>query len=353
MKAFIVSLSWEGGLYKYITKAFSENGYEVKSTHFSVTRRPVIKTLKLHNIVQVRAHYMKKDMDDFNARVLRMVEEFQPEVFISFNEGHLYSETHRIIQAKGIRVIKFIADNPFDPLRFTHLPISLKYCDLILVHDKIWIPSIQRVAPKSKVEKIICGGGFDPEVFYPFPLEKITEEDHQRLGCDVGFTGESYGMRGEAGYRSDILDFLGDFEVKIWGDAEWKNRFKFYDNLHRYYQGGRLPFEDLLKLYRIANVNINMPSPQIFTGFQPRTFEIAAAKGFQICDWREELDEIFTEDELVTFKTVPELIDKVKYFKDNPEKRNSYIENLYLKVTQNFTWDKQIIAIMDIIKRTA
>lgn len=352
MKAFIVSSGWIGGLYKYITKAFSENVFEVRSDHFEATQRPIVSSLKLRNIVQVRSHYLKKDMDAFNARVLKAIEDFKPQYFISFNECFLYAQTHEIIQSKGIKVIKFIADNPFDPLRFTHLPISLKYCDLILVHEKTWIPSIRRVAPKSIVEKIICGGGFDPSVFYPIDDSEITLEDQERLGCDVALTGESYGLRGEAGYRSDILDFLGEFNVKIWGDEGWKIRFPFYKNLEHYYQGGRLPFIDLLKLYKVANVNLNMPSPQIFTGFQPRTFEIAAAKGFQIADWREELDEVFTEDELVTFKTIPELIEKVDYFKRNPEKRESYIENAYQKVMQQYTWDKQIETIMEIIRQS-
>jgi len=351
MKAFIVSSGWVGGLFKYITKAFADNAFEVQSTHFSVTKRPLLKASKLQNIVQVRAHFLKKDLDAFNADVLLKIDGFKPEYFISFNEASLYPQTHEAIRAKGIRVIKFIADNPFDPLRYSFLPISLKYCDLILVHDKIWIPSIQRVAPSAKVEKITCGGGVDKDVFYPFPAEKINEADRAKLACDVAFTGESYNMRGEAGYRSDILDFLGDFDVRIWGDVGWHKRFSYYKNLERFYKGARLPIEDLLKLYSLATVNLNMPSPQIFTGFQPRTFEIAAARGFQIVDWREELDEVFTEDELVTFKTIPELIEKVNYFKRNPEKRESYVENAYKKVIAEYTWEKQILNVMEIIKQ--
>jgi spore maturation protein CgeB len=323
MKAFVVSPGWAGGLFKYITKALADNAFEVESTCFSATKRPLIKATKLHNIVQVRAHFLKKDLDVFNAEVLRKINEFKPEYFISFNEAFLFPQTHEVIQAKGIRVIKFIADNPFDSFRFSFLPISLKYCDLILVHDKIWIPSIRRVAPNASVEKITCGGGVDKDIFYPILAEEINHKDRAKLACDVAFTGESYNMRGEAGYRSDILDFLGDYDVRIWGDQGWQKRFPYYKNLERFYKGGRLPFDELLKLYSLATINLNMPSPQIFTGFQPRTFEIAAARGFQIADWREELDEVFSEDELVTFKTIPELIDKVDYFKRNQEKRES------------------------------
>ena len=90
MKAFIVSSNWVGGLFNYITKAFADNGFEVQSTHFSVAKRPLIKFSKLQNIVQIRAHLLKKDLDVFNADVLCKIDEFQPEYFISFNEGGLY-----------------------------------------------------------------------------------------------------------------------------------------------------------------------------------------------------------------------------------------------------------------------
>ncbi|KAF5053429.1 Glycosyl transferases group 1 [anaerobic digester metagenome] len=268
-------------------------------------------------------------------------------MFITFNESYLYSDTIEIIKGKGCKTVVFVADNPFDPLRFSFFPISLKFFNVIFVHDRIWIPSITRVAPKSKIVKFISGGGFDPKQFYPPESNSITNDEIKQLQCDISFTGESYNMRGEAGYRSDIIDLLGDFDVKLWGDDGWKTRFPYYKNLKRFYQGGRLSYDHLRKLYFVSTINLNMPSPQIFTGFQPRTFEIAACKGFQIADWREELDEWFDEDELVTFKTSQELLEKSEYFVKNPKKRLPYIEKLYKKVVNNHTWEKLMPSIMN------
>jgi spore maturation protein CgeB len=92
-----------------------------------------------------------------------------------------------------------------------------------------------------------------------------------------------------------------------------------------------------------------MPSPQIFTGFQPRLFDIAAAKGFQIIDDREELHEYFTDDEIVIFKNIPDLKDKIRYYLDHPEKRKEKVEKLYKKVVNNFSWEKQIRKMLNII----
>lgn len=227
----------------------------------------------------------------------------------------------------------------------------MRYYDIIFVTDKIWIPSIRNVAPYAKIIKIVSGGGFNKSLFSPVKEIEITDVDRDELGCDISFTGESYGMRGEGGYRSGILDQLGDYNMKIWGDERWKLRFPYYNNLEKAYHGGRLPFNKLRKLYHLSTINLNMPSPQVFTGFQPRVFEIAACKGFQIVDWREELDEIFTEDELVTFKNIPDLFDKLEYYTRNPEKRQSYIDKLHKKVWENYGWEKCAKEMIDIIEQ--
>ena len=76
-------------------------------------------------------------------------------------------------------------------------------------------------------------------------------------------------------------------------------------------------------------------------------YEIAACKGFQIVDWREELDELFEEDEIVTFKSMPDLFEKVEYFTEKPELRKPYIEKLYAKVSQNYSWEDQVKIFME------
>ena len=142
----------------------------------------------------------------------------------------------------------------------------------------------------SEIIKIPSGGGYNPDIFFPVEEPDITDEEREILSCDISFTGESYGMLAEGGYRAGILDQLGSFNVKIWGDKGWERRFPYYSNLQRFYRGGRLSYDHLRKLYNLSTINLNMPAPQIFTGFQPRVFEIAACRGFQIVDWREELD---------------------------------------------------------------
>jgi spore maturation protein CgeB len=348
MRILMVTPSWIGGLFDYIYDEFNKEN-EVEKLSFNPDRS-FLEKIKLHNIIQVKDFITKKRWEKFNQEVIEKLKLFKPELFISFNESFLFSSTIEEIQKHKCFTINFVSDNPFDPLRFSFYPVSLKYYHLIFVFDKIWMHQIGNIAKESKIIKLISGGGFNKKIFYPINLQDITEEEKQILNCDISFTGESYNMRGEAGYRADIMDYLGNYNVKIWGDGGWKKRFHLYKNIERYYQGGRLSYDMLRKLYAVSTINLNMPSPQIFTGFQPRTFEIAACKGFQIADWREELDEVFTDEELVTFKSIPDLIEKIDFFTKNPEKRLPFMEKAYKKVIEKHSWDIRIKEIMKIIK---
>ena len=348
MKVLVVHSAWIGGWMEHVVNALKETGHQVVHMPYERQYSP-LRIFKIHNIVQVRNWLENKSRAVFNNTVIKQFNGYKPDLFLTMNESYLLPETIKYIQKNKCTTACFVADNPFDSHRYSYFPISLKFFKKIFVSDRIWIPSIRNIAPKSEILKIPSGGGFNKELFFPVKETEITDVERDELGCDISFTGESYGMRGEGGYRSGILDQLGNYNLKIWGDERWKLRFPYYDNLEKAYQGGRLPFGKLRKLYHISTINLNMPSPQVFTGFQPRVFEIAACKGFQIVDWREELDELFTEDELVTFKDIPDLLEKVEYFVKNPGQRKPYIEKLFEKVWNNHTWEKCAKEIIDII----
>lgn len=348
MKIVVVYSGWIGGWMDYVVSALQKNGHDILTIVYQ-RQKSILRLIKLHNIVQVRSWLEEKNWQAFNIQIIEHVKKFKPEIFLTMNESYLLPHTIKIIREMGSKVICFVADNPFDSSRYTYFPISLKYFNNIMVSDRIWIQAIKNVAPASTIIKIPSGGGFDPQVFFPIRESDIKEFERTELSCDISFTGESYGIKAEGSYRAGILDQLGRYNVKIWGDEGWLLRFPYYAHLQYFYQGGRLPYDKLRKLYHLSTINLNMPSPQIFTGFQPRVFEIAACKGFQIVDWREELDEVFSKDELVTFKNVAELRDKINYFLKNPEERQPIVDNLYRKVQDKYKWEDRVNEIVKIV----
>lgn len=345
MKALVVNNAWAGGWLDHVSQGLKSLGHEISTVRFE-RQRSALRQLKLNNIVRIRNILAEKDIRYFNDLVINRFEDYKPDIFLTMNQSRLLPSTVSHIQQKNCVTGCFIADNPFDSHRYTYFPISLRYFDKLLVSDRIWIPSIKNVAPGSEIIKIPSGGGYNPEVFFPVMDSEITEEEKQMLSCDISFTGESYGMLAEGGYRAGIIDQLGSFNVKVWGDKGWEKRFPYYSNLQRFYRGGRLSYDHLRKLYNLSTINLNMPAPQIFTGFQPRVFEIAACRGFQLIDWREELDTYFNKDEIATFRNISDLKEKADFFVRNPDKRIPYIEKAYDKVRKNFTWENQLKTIL-------
>lgn len=350
MKISAVVGLWVGNLFNQFIKAFENLDVDVNYIKVDDPKRNLLKKLYLHHIVDVRDYISKKENEDFNRRLFDSVCENKPDLLFVMNETGLETLTlAKIKNSCRCKTAVWIADNPFDSSRFTYLPMNLKFFDYIFVSEGIWIPQIEKVAPYSQVIKIVSGGGYDKTIFYDEPLV-LESVENKWAHCLISFTGESYNLKAEGAYRAQILEYASNYDLKFWGDSGWKLRFKYHPNLKNCYQGGRLNYEELRKLYKTSLINLNMPAPQIITGFQPRVFEIAACKGFQIVDWREELNELFSDEELVTFKSIPDLLEKIDYFIKNPEKRTPYIEKMYTKVLNNYSWEQRAKEILECVR---
>jgi spore maturation protein CgeB len=349
MRIFIPQISWIGNFFQYFKSAFEGIDIEIGTNTNQLRKNPVIRALKLHQVEIINRIDTRKAIGLYNDQLLKKCVEFKPDLFLVYNESKLYPDTIEAIKKKCKCIMAVIvADDPWDSIRYkTDFPHSLKYFDFIFNSDPLWNINIKKVAPQAKIYWHTLG--FDPDIFLPTDDTLISSSDKASFECDVSFTGSSYGSKAEGAYRSDVLSFLTDFDLRIWGDDNWPYRFRYLPNLKKCFKGNRLPYEDLRKLFKLSKVNMNIPAPQILSGFQPRVFEIAACKGFQIADYRPLLRKLFTEDELVTFDTIDELREKTKYYLQHDEERKEISERLYAKVIQTYTWKHWAKKLVDTI----
>lgn len=339
--------NWRGGFLKSIQKACERLGHKTLSCDRynapllnKFLRRVDIKSLKVPAI-----HYKEVE---YNRNFFQQLSSFCPEVFINLSGSGLFPETVKKIRSDlNCTTVCFIADNPCDPapIRDKYFAMSLEFYDVLLLPEPIWKKMIKNLAPKSKI--IPFYGGYESEKFFPVSQQEIDEKDMEEFTCDVSFTGRSYNESPEGAYRAAILGQLNEYNIKIWGDEGWQYRFQFYPSLQKAYQGPRLSYIELRKLYTISKINLNLPSPQILTGFQPRVFEIAACKGFQIIDHSDELYSIFDEDEIVTFKGTNDLKTKISYYLDHSDERKMIAEKAYQRVVNQYTWENQVAKIIN------
>ena len=349
MNIFMPSISWIGNFDKYIKSAFKDNGAKVGSNRSNFKLNKYIHFLRLHQIEKVRTLELRYYLKEYNTKLYNDCVSYKPDVFMTFNGGRLFPHTIESIKKQcKCMMVCIIGDDPWDSIRHVNdFPHSLKYYDFIFNGEPAWDINIRRVAPDAKVYWQY--GGFSPDIYHPIDSDIINDGDKKKYECDLSFTGSSYGSKAEGAYRSDVLGYVADYDLKIWGDDNWPYRFKYLPQLREKYQGDRLPYEDLRKLYTLSRINLNIPAPQVLSSFQPRVFEIAAVKGFQIADYRPLMRKLFTENELVTFDTIGELREKIRYYLDNETERRKIAKRLHKKVVENYTWKHWAHRILDII----
>ncbi len=322
-------------------QALKEAGHEVLSVAFNTKEKQTFKN-PLNQLKKFNDRSVEKRIQEYNERIKLEAKAFKPDLVFFLNSGKLTPDTVRFFkESLKAQVVCFLPDNPFDSSRSKYTAMNLPWCDDILSCEKEWIRNIRNVSPKARIHKVIVG--FNEEHFFEPKADDLSKEDIQKFSCDVSFTGAGYADQAEGAYRSIILYHLNqEYDVKFWSNDNWGFRFKYLNGLSDAYQGKRLSLEDLRKLYLVSGVNLNMPSPQIYSTFQPRVFEVAACGGFQIADYRSDLFEFFSEDELPVFRSIDDLKEKINYYKNNPKEKKASIESLKHKVLIEHTWKRRL-----------
>jgi len=351
MKVLLPKYFWIGGMIDNMEQSFKNAGHDVLTLKFAAESNRTLKN-PLNQLKKYNEFSINKKIEEYNARVKKEAKRYRPDLVFFMNSGKLTPDTVQFLNNEvGAKVVCFLPDNPFDSSRSKYTAMNLPWCHDILVCEKEWINNIRNIAPYSKIHKVIVG--YNEEHFFQPEWNTISELEKQIFGCDVSFTGAGYADLAEGAYRSIILYHLSQhYNVKIWSNDNWSFRFKYLEGLSDAYQGRRLSLQDLRKLYHLSSINLNMPSPQILSTLQPRVFEVAACAGFQIVDYRSDIFEIFTKEEIPVFYSIPDLKEKIDFYKNNPTVKEKSIQALKSKVMKDHTWSTRINEYFEILDIT-
>jgi len=176
----------------------------------------------------------------------------------------------------------------------------------------------------------------------------LTPSEISKYGSEVSFMGAGYPN------RHKLFENILDFDLKIWGTG-WENNSRLLPFLQK--NGERVSIEESVKIFNSSKININIHSSmndKIFDinddFINPRTFEIAACGGFQLVDRRKPILKLFEEDkEIVTFSSVDEMRDKIKFYLKNDSLRNQIAENGRKKVLNFHTYEKRLEEMIQLI----
>ncbi|MDH4084091.1 MAG: glycosyltransferase, partial [Nitrospira sp.] len=174
----------------------------------------------------------------------------------------------------------------------------------------------------------------DPAVHHPVTL---TTDEYQEYGADVSFVGAGYDNR-----RNLLPRWLSkEWTFKLWGN-EWDGATDLSSVLQR--NGARIDTDACVKVFNATAVNLNLHSSS-GTGLDahpdfvnPRTFELAACGAFQLVDERTLLPELFSPDEMVSFRSPDDVPSLIRTWLKDSVGRCAHAEAARRRVLQQHTY---------------
>jgi len=161
----------------------------------------------------------------------------------------------------------------------------------------------------------------------------FTRGKHRKeFACDIGFVGGRWGYKAQT-IDKWLLPMMHpniDLNIKLFGNQGW--------GVPQYC--GFIEDDDVKNFFASCTIcpNISEPHSQDF-GYDiiERPFKLLANKCFVISDSVEDLQRLIPKG-IVYAKEPEEFMRSIKYFLENPEKRNEYIEAGYKDVVNNHTY---------------
>ncbi|MCP9456490.1 MAG: glycosyltransferase [Nitrospira sp.] len=185
----------------------------------------------------------------------------------------------------------------------------------------------------------------DPQVFYPSPL---TDDEQREYGADVSFVGAGYQNR-----RVLLPCWLSpEWTFKLWGNA-WEGAADLTSVLQR--GGARIDTQTCRKVFSATTINLNLhsydgPSLDPQADFvNPRTFELAACGAFQLVDERSLLPDLFTDQEIVRFRSADEVPHLIRRWLHDHEARRAVAEAARHRVLAHHTYRHRMEELLAVI----
>lgn len=95
---------------------------------------------------------------------------------------------------------------------------------------------------------------------------------------------------------------------------------------------------EMPKIFQLSKINLNFTSKPIRTGLPLRIWDIMACGGFVMSNYQSEIPEYFTiGEEIETYASEEELIDKCDYYLKHEEERRKIAQNGFEKVKKEHT----------------
>ncbi len=257
--------------------------------------------------------------------------EFQPDLVLALAQAPLTPDAIQKLKALEVPVVFWFVED------FRTLPY---WNEIASSYDHIF--TLQTGAFHEELRsKEVRDCYYLPQACFPDIHKPLHGSGADVYKADVSFMGAAYHNRVQSFPRLMDLDF------KIWGEG-----WNLETPLGRQVQNNnkRISTEETVGIYNAAKINLNLHSSTYHYGINPdgdfvnpRTFEIAACRGFQLVDNRKDLSRMFkVGEEIIAFDTLDQMREQIDYYLLRPEERNTIALKSYQRVLREHTMEHRM-----------
>ena len=269
----------------------------------------------------------------WNKSLIKFCEKIKPDILFTTKGMIIYADTLLKIKAMGAVLVNWFYENVDHPNYNRWFLKTNQYYDHFFNYD----PTIKEKFKSDNLRYLPVA--VDPDYY---KVVNLNQEEKELYSCDVCFIGALYPEREKL--LSEVKK-LG-VNLKIFGWKHWLNT-----SLSENYYGPLLSTEKIAKAYSLAKISLNSNLQPQNGGVNLKTFEIPAAGGFQVSDSQPELINILEPGrEVETYETQDELLDKIKFYLSDDDKRNQIALAGHKRILQDHTINHRVKVILDIIK---
>lgn len=234
----------------------------------------------------------------------------------------------KIIKENNIKIIHI---NPDQLTTFEYQQLFVEPYDTYFTKD----PYIQNFMSKNlKLNTLLYFEAFNSRLHKKPEIDKETCE--KEIDIDVTTYGTIYP------YRSRMLSYLNQEGIKLTIYGTRPNRF-YNADLNLNFQNKYITGAEKSKILYGSKIVFNQMHYAEIESVNNRFFEVNGAGAFQLSDYKPILKELLPIDpELVSFKSIDEGIEKVKFYLSHPSERYRIAEKVYAHFLNHYTYDHLI-----------
>jgi len=321
MRVLIVG-SYQGPWYQeYFGRALRENSCEVIDFPW-MSRFCVGDVIKNHH--HSRSAWFQNRfivgplINKLQSDLLEKISETSPEIILFFAGTHIKARTIKEIKKKypDKILVSYNNDDPFSPhvdyWLWRHFHRAVGLFDLHFVYRHVNLEDLKK---KGIDKAFLLRSYYCPWDDYPVELSAV---DREKFESDVVFVGHY-----ERDGRLEALRHLKErgVDIHLHGGGWNKVRREFQrPPMSKLWPVQNVLNEDYRKAICGAKICLNFLSKLNRDTYTRRCFQIPAMKSLLMSEYTQDLASLFKEDEeIVFFRSNDELLEKCRYYLDNPD----------------------------------